>query len=510
MKEYIETISISHRKKFGQFFTPLPVARLMAQWILENNPKSILDPAFGLGVFYEAVLNEAQTQDIQFTAYDIDENIISYFKKEKNIDIDIKKLDYLETKLGNFDSIICNPPYMRFQNFTKREKTLPFIEAQVGIKLEGYSNISSIFLIKALNDLNENGNLAFIMPFEFFNAGYGKEIKKILIEKNLLKQIIILSNEKEIFPDATTTISILLCKKDNIKNNIKITNIDCLDSINKIIKNNNISNFFHAEIKSEDLPYHEKWTPIISSLFSNFIIPDNLIKISYYGGFKRGIATGANDFFALNKTKINEWNLSNNYIECITKSAQIKDLIFTKKSFDLLSNSDKSVYCLNVKNKEADNYINHGESLNYHERYLTKNRSPWYKLESRIPAHILCGVFNRGRIKFIRNYTSAINFTCFHSFYANEIGKEFIDKLFIYFISDIGQSIIKNNKRSYGNNLDKFEPGDLNQSLCPDPNQLNKITDIQVEQVLHTALHDEVLAIQLSNSLIEKILNTQS
>ena len=66
-------------------------------------------------------------------------------------------------------------------------------------KLIGYSNISSVFLVKSLKELKVNGNLAFIMPFEFFNTGMGKKLRKVSFENHLLKQIIIFSNEKKFF-----------------------------------------------------------------------------------------------------------------------------------------------------------------------------------------------------------------------------------------------------------------------------------------------------------------------
>ncbi|QFY88608.1 SAM-dependent DNA methyltransferase [Magnetovirga frankeli] len=53
--EYIKNTSISHRKKYGQYFTPKLVSRLMAQWILQDKAETILDPAFGLGVFYDEI-----------------------------------------------------------------------------------------------------------------------------------------------------------------------------------------------------------------------------------------------------------------------------------------------------------------------------------------------------------------------------------------------------------------------------------------------------------------------
>ena len=57
-REYSKFTSIEHRKKFAQFFTPFPIADLMAKWLLGNeNLKTVLEPAFGLGVFSRALLN---------------------------------------------------------------------------------------------------------------------------------------------------------------------------------------------------------------------------------------------------------------------------------------------------------------------------------------------------------------------------------------------------------------------------------------------------------------------
>ena len=508
--DYILEIPISYRKDFGQFFTPSSVAHLMAEWIMKDCPKTILDPAFGLGIFYDEIKN-INSHNLQFTAYEIDDHILSYLNlEESTTDLKIINGDYLEANIATFDGVICNPPYMRFQKFLKRHNVLPKIEKQIGKKLVGYANIASVFLVKALKELNLDGRLAFIMPFEFFNTGYGKEIKKSLLENHLLKQIIVFSNEKDIFPDATTTVCVLLCKNDGKKESIKITNIKANE---EIIKISDISNFYQRKIKPTDLPYNKKWTPIILSSFSEQELPGGFCKLSLYGAFTRGIATGANVFFALTKSKIEELSIDdNNLCECITKSQQVRKALFTEDDFYTLYNADKPVYCLDVKDHEKQeirNYIKQGENLGYNERYLTKIRSPWYKIEHRKPAQILFGVFSRGRLKVIRNFTKAINFTCFHSFYPNMFGEQLINKLFVYLLSDTGQDIIKTNKRSYGDNLDKFEPGDLNDSLCPSQKQFALIDDREAQKVIDTAQTDEELAIQMSNQLIERIINAK-
>lgn len=231
--------------------------------------------------------------------------------------------------------------------------------------------------------------------------------------------------------------------------------------------------------------------------------------MSLYGTFMRGIATGANAFFALTKSKIEKKNLDdNNICKCITKSSQIRKAVFTEHDFNRLYNAEKPVYCLDVKdheNQEIRKYIKEGEKLGYHERYLTKTRSVWYKIENRKPAPILFGVFSRGRLKVIRNFTTAINFTCFHSFYPNIFGEQLVNKLFVYLLSDIGQKIIKTNKRSYGDELDKFEPGDLNDSLCPSQYQFEMIDDGEADKVIDISKTDEETAIHMSNNLIERI-----
>lgn len=507
--KYTSETPFSYRKDYGQFFTPPTVARIMAKWVMKDDPKTILDPAFGLGVFYDEIMKINSSPQVQFIGYEIDEHILTYFdRKDSSNNLKIFNDDYLEADAGIFGGIICNPPYMRFQKFLKRHDVLPKIEEKIGKKLLGYSNIASIFLVKSLSELNNNGRLAFIMPLEFFNTGYGKEIKKSLLENHLLKHIIIFKNEKEIFPDATTTVCILLCKKDGKDENIKITLINSEEELNKI---SDINNSYHQQIKPTELPHNKKWSPIILSLFSEQKIPEGFCKVNLYGSFKRGIATGANKFFALTKSKIKELKISeNNICKCITKSPQIKKAVFTDDDFYALYNKNKPVHCLDIKDhndQSVINYIKVGEQKGFNNRYLTKTRNPWYKIERREPAPILFGVFNRGRLKVIRNYSTTINFTCFHSFYPNIVfGKNETDRLFVYFLSDIGQSIIKLNKRGYGKNLDKFEPGDLNDCLCPNQDQFAMIPKEEVENVIKMAKRNEKQAIQMSNELIERII----
>ena len=79
-KAYIEKVSLDHRKKFAQFFTPESISKIMVDWILGyNNLNTLLEPAFGLGIFSRLILKEKK--DINIKGFDVDPVIFKTAKK---------------------------------------------------------------------------------------------------------------------------------------------------------------------------------------------------------------------------------------------------------------------------------------------------------------------------------------------------------------------------------------------------------------------------------------------
>ena len=505
---YTKNTPLSYRKKLGQFFTPRKLADLMLNWVIQDHPNSILDPAFGLGVFYNSLKSLPLSNQIHYFGYEIDPKILDRLTINKENNLTIYLEDYLEAKQNKYDAIICNPPYLRFQNFRNRHSVMAELEKTFNLKLNGYSNMATVFLLKSLQEINTDGRMAYLMPFEFFNTGYGKIVKKELIKNGFLKQIIIFDNEKDIFADVTTTICLVLCRNDGNKEPIKVGKVEKLDQLDKI---QNLNNYFQYKISPDELPYDQKWSYLISSRYQEFIFPKQLAKISDYGKFVRGIATGANEFFALNQEQVNDLEInSNNLLKCLTKSSQVRQFVFCEKDYQTLLKLGYPVLCLNIKepdNPKIQKYLEYGVNKGFNSRYLTKQRKPWYKLESRLPAPILAGVFNRGRLKVVRNFTDTINFTCFHGFYPNLFGDRYLNRLFVYLISDLGQKILMTNKRQYGNQLNKFEPRDLNEANCPSIAQFDQVSESSAIEIIEMAKINEKASIEQANIMVKVILN---
>ena len=76
--------------------------------------------------------------------------------------------------------------------------------------------------------------------------------------------------------------------------------------------------------------------------------------------------------------------------------------------------------------------------------------------------------YSRGNIKVVRNEAGVKNLTTFHGLYTNGLTEQEINILFCYLLTPTANRILKQNKREYGDGLDKFEPNDLNNSKIID------------------------------------------
>ena len=476
---YLDMVGETHRKAFGQFFTHPKVADFMVRWVAESRNRHVHDPGFGLGAFYKA----ASKHDVRLTASEIDSRVLNYWRNANpNGDIDVSREDYLLSWGKTFGNVVCNPPYMRFQKFKNRDLVFHRFEEELGFKLSGYTNSASAFLVKSLSELESSGRLAYIMPLEFLNTGYGTLIKERLIDGAHLSAIISLDCEKDVFPDALTSVGIILYDSSSRFSNVRFFTVKSLDSLDSVLGKDPASEVSYSQLAPEAkwLTYFEDDSISVSSQKST--------TLDYYGRFTRGIATGANEFFVLRPSDAEKLELEDlELTRVITKSSQIQKPFFTDDDHSDLASSDEPALLFSPNrgpSEKARGYIQSGEQRGFHQRFLTKSRTPWYKTESRAPSPLLLGVFSRGKFKIVRNESSALNLTCFHGFQPNLSGLNYIDHIFLYLSSAVGQEIISLSMRRYGDGLNKFEPNDLNSALVPNPDVFDQLSSSDVGSAL--------------------------
>ena len=497
--EYIKRISLEHRKKFAQFFTPMQVADFMANWVLNNgngNAK-ILEPAFGLGVFTRSLYKI--NPNVKVKGYDIDNIIFSYARENFNdlkYNVSLINENYLTAPCKTkFDGIICNPPYLKFHDYDNTI-LIPQINNELHTRLSGFTNIYTLFLLKSISQLKVGGRLAYIVPSEFLNSDYGVEVKRGLLQSGTLRHIIIIDFTKCAFDDALTTACILLCENNSHTDTVRFSTINNIDSLGHSF--NKFTAFASSELKPE-IKWKQYYEEAQSSKYHH------LVPFSTFARVTRGIATGANDFFTFKASKVDMFNLPQEcFLPCICHAADVQDLVFTENDFERLKNSDKTVFLFNGKAKENEihvkRYLKLGVANKINNKYLTSSRSPWYAVENRTPSPIWVSVFNRKGLRFVRNKSGAYNLTTFHCVY--NIGTVDTELLFAYLITDMAKKIFLDNSRQYGNGLVKFEPNDLNKGKIVD---LRLLTDKEKEFVINVS--EKLQNHSISSHKLTELLN---
>ena len=488
---YSKEVSLEHRKKFAQFFTPYSIAELMAEWLLGNeNLRTVLEPAFGLGVFSRILLSKKN--NISIKGFEIDNLIFEKAQKEfsgtENLSLLLE--DYMYNDWRNkYDGIICNPPYFKFHDYDNKS-VLKEIETNLKCKLNGFTNLYTLFLLKSIHQLNPNGRCAYIIPSEFLNSDYGKLVKTHLLKTGTLRHIIVFNFEENVFDDALTTASIILCANDNKTNNVQFTNIQSVTQLNTIEKL--ITDYPQPSDNSKTYSLSEldpkiKWKMYYQPQNGNKF--NNLVPFSTYAKVVRGIATGANNYFSFNLSKARKYNIDERYLlPCVCHSTDVQGNFFTKSSFEELKQKDKNIFLINAVNADNENitkYLIKGEQEEINKKFLTANRSPWYSLEKRPPAPIWVSVFNRTGLRFVRNEANVSNLTTFHCIYpqSNMFSDISIDLLFAYLLTNTARQIFEDNSREYGNGLQKFEPNDLNKGKMLDLGKLQVNAKQKIEDL---------------------------
>jgi adenine-specific DNA-methyltransferase len=215
---------------------------------------------------------------------------------------------------------------------------------------------------------------------------------------------------------------------------------------------------------------NDKWLNLLFNGVAPAAKPLFPQKIGDYFDCRRGIATGANDFFCLSKSGLREHNLDlSHVVPCVTKATDAGGLVFSPEKLAALVASDRRCYLLDPGDNGPAfaNYLQIGERLGIPQRHLPGHRPVWYLPENRPAADIWVAVFSRETVKFILNTSEAKNLTCFHGLYARPGHKNLAPLVTLFLNSSWGRDSFAQVNRFYADGLNKLEPKDVESMPCP-------------------------------------------
>jgi len=469
------------RNILGQFSTPPKLATsILKEAIKYLGTKrciSFLDPAIGTGVFYKSLVEAVpETKIKKAKGIEIDKYYANPSRKlwsKHKIDYTIG--DFTRTtppskESERFNLIVCNPPYVRHHhlNGNKSELQKRALET-ANINLSSLSGLYCYFMALSIPWMKKDGIAIWLIPSEFMEVNYGEEIKRMLCEEVTLLQIHHYDPDDLQFEDALVTSAIVILKnqKPSKSHTIKFTSGMDIHNPKEV-----------SIVELENLKPTDKWTRIAKK----GIKPTSKSKkLKDYFKIRRGIATGDNKFFIVNKDTAIENNIPFEFLKPILPSPKdIKNQIIEsdQNGFPII---EKQLFVLDCSleideiekhHKGLFNYLKQGIESGVTDRYICKNRSLWYKQESRKPAPYYFTYIGRkngdaNSFRFILNKSKAIVTNSLLMISPNEELNNILvqdeNKLeeLLNILNKITTNAFLENGRAYGGGMRKFEPKEL-------------------------------------------------
>jgi len=186
----------------------------------------ILEPCGGDGVFIDALLD--YSPNLKIDTCDLNADAVNAMKSKYSLNhnVSVRRTDTLTdsffdeaSSYGHYDKIIGNPPYGGWQDYSRR--------TELKRKYTGFyvKETYSLFLLRCISLLKNNGVLSFIIPDTFLFLHNHKQLRKFLLEQTIIKEIAIFPSK--FFPGVSFGYS-----------NLCIITIQKSNSINEMLNNN--------------------------------------------------------------------------------------------------------------------------------------------------------------------------------------------------------------------------------------------------------------------------------
>lgn len=484
-------VAIEERRKLGKFETPRNIAKFIVNWAIRKADDLILDPCIGSGILFFEAIQQLEQFHVSSEAFrnvygvDIDsvavENVIKKLGRDQSSNSNIICMDFLrmvpKEELPLVDVVICNPPYTRHQHLNQdyKKKIARGIEEETGIKLSGQSGIYVYFLLHASGFLKKKGRMAFVLPSNFLDVNYGVAVKRFLADNFRISEIILFPKRKLLFPKVLTTTCIILLEKkqEDLVRFFRLYSSVSSTSLLRAVKNPSLLRqktwATVNEISQVSLDPMRKWSHYFD--LDNGT-PQGLVPLGAILKVKRGIATGANNFFTLSDDEAQRLEIEQKFLKPILARARNAPFLdFISKDFQKLRENGKKVWLVSsdlAKNKlrgtKLLRYIKQGEMKGLHHRYLTSSRRIWYSSEKRDLSPIFFTYMSRERPRFILNEARVHVLNTFHFIYPEEDStgdRAELKALLAYLNSNKALSLLKRCGRIYGGGLLKVEPKEL-------------------------------------------------
>ncbi|MHA2367662.1 MAG: Eco57I restriction-modification methylase domain-containing protein [Candidatus Hodarchaeales archaeon] len=369
---------------------------------------------------------------------------------------------------GGFDITIGNPPFLDSKRWNYAAETRASFELNYNIvKQAGNADMFAYFIEACIRLLKPEGAFGFIVSDKWLDVGFGLSLKQFLLDETHLHRIITI--DQGVFRTAAVDCAIIFGHKKSLEQdkkqfNAKFIRIPKASSLHLAENANNFPEITQHTILTSLLSAKERWSTFLKApkIYYDIISSSKLEPLSSIATVRRGITTGANQFFFLTEEVMKSYGIPKEFARPIISSPRLlkERIVKNAPSFILAIPKDVSLETLP---NGVRHYITEGANRDYHKRQMVRVRKPWYSLPLSSPAPILAAKMMDKAPMF---YLNPMRFLANNVFYEITPLEEFIQLVWLYLNSTVAHLLIELQGRSYHGGVLEIAAFELKKFPC--------------------------------------------
>jgi adenine-specific DNA-methyltransferase len=452
------------------------------------------DPAAGTGAFFAALTQLVPRERISSAiGIEISSSQVEAARWRWSAKgMDVIQGDYLHLeKLPARNLILANPPYLRHQGIPTGYKRELQQRTSVlhGSKVSGLSGQYLYFMLLSDQWMAPNAIAAWLIPSEFMQTHYGRTLREYLANSVELLRIHQFNQDNPQFENAEVLPCVVFFRK-RVAAAGHIAYLTYAGTLDKPAQTD--------AVEIEKLRVLEKWSiPLrIPRSFSK-----QSVRLGDLFNVRRGIATGANEFFVLERTEARKLGIPPSALRPILPKFRSLDSDVVERLDDGYPALDLQLCIIDTvlseeilarRHPRLYDYFQVGIGQGLRNRYLISKRTPWYKQEQRAPAPFLCTYMGRSRnseaaLHFIWNKSDAIATNTYLMLYPTTKTAQFLldhpsmNEVVFSLLKATASRSVSDNLRVHAGGLLKIEPRELSDVIIEGvPAALRRTLDLKL------------------------------
>jgi len=478
--------SSEERKARGAFFTPAELSGYLASWAARSGEDRILEPSCGEASLLLAAGLQVRAKGGrgQLHGIDVHEPSVEAAKqllRDHGLEAELRVGSFFdEPAERRYDVVIGNPPYIRYQSFSGKDRAKAQQAAlKQGVRLSGLANAWAAFVVHAEGFRRKGGRLALVLPAALLSVNYAAPVRRFLLEKFASVRLVMF--EERVFPHVLEEVVLLLAEGEGPTSHFDLFQVRDLDALKASSQAPAVATRPWTPADTDD-----KWTeallpPNAARIYGELTDGSSFEDLAAWGDIDLGMVTGNNQFFTLTASDVEELGLSKDELRPISPpgSRHLRGLTFTDLTLKEMADEGARVYLFypdkDKPSVAAKRYIADGETRGIHKAYKCAVRTPWWRVPTvRVPDLFLT-YMNHDMPRLVTNEAGAWHLNSIHGVTLSrdrrELGMDVLPLAMLNSATMLGAELVG---RSYGGGILKIEPKEADR--LPMPSQKTLVT----------------------------------